>query len=146
MNTVNLTGKVIEIRHSNRCCYATIMCRTRSKNEFIDVTLFQQQSEFFNKWFKTGSWIAIQAHLTKSAREMSDGTRRQEMSVIVDNMEMVGDAQQQQQRQQQPQRTQRPQQPQHPQQPQQQSLTESDFGYMADDFSDEEFPEDDLPF
>lgn len=90
MNRVSLTGRIHEIRELTKCTFITVICRTRSKNEFIDVVIFGTQKYFFKKHFRKGSWIGIDARLSKSIREMSDGTRRAQLSVIAENIEMVG--------------------------------------------------------
>lgn len=90
MNKVALTGRVHEIRSLAKCIYITLICRTRSHNEFLDIVLFDRHRAFAEQWINKGSWIAVDGHLSKSTRTDKDGVRRSELSIIADNIDMVG--------------------------------------------------------
>lgn len=95
MNRVEIVGKIYEIREAAKCSFITCICRSGNKNEFLDIVLFEQQATFFKKWFTTGQWIGITGHLKKSIRD-KDGKRYSELSIIADNLEMIGPQPQQQ--------------------------------------------------
>lgn len=129
MNRISLVGRVQEVRELPTVTFITVRCRSGSQSEFLDVVLFEKQAAFFRQWFKGGSWIGITGHLKKSIRE-KDGKRVSELSIIADNLEMVGPP---------------PPQPQQSQQLQQQTPTpQQQQKSIYDDF--EEVCDEELPF
>lgn len=86
MNKTIICGRIHEIRKREKCTYITIMAYTQNRNEFIDVTLFNRQSEFFNKYFQTGQWISIDGHLHNNTY---NGITQ--LTVIADNINFCGD-------------------------------------------------------
>ena len=61
MNTINLCGKIHEIRPQEKVTYITLHCKDNKQSEFIDITIFN--NEFFNKYFKKGQWMTVNGHL-----------------------------------------------------------------------------------
>lgn len=130
MNRISLVGRVQEVRELPKVTFVTVRCRTGSQSEFLDIVLFEKQADFFRRWFKGGSWIGVTGHLKKSTRE-KDGKRVSELSIIADNLEMVGPP---------------PQEPQEPQQPTQTYIQapQPQQESIYDDFVD--VSDDELPF
>lgn len=69
MNTVILNGKIAQIREYPKVTYITIHCRDGKYSEFIDVTLFASQAEFFNRYFLLNNWITIQGRIHKNKEQ-----------------------------------------------------------------------------
>ena len=83
MNIVNICGKIQQIRRFPNVTYATIYCKDGKQNEFLDVTIFN--NEFFNKYFSKGQWIAITGHLHNN--KYDDKFR---IEIIVDRIGFAG--------------------------------------------------------
>lgn len=69
MNTVILNGKIAQIRKYPKVTYITIHCRDGKYSEYLDVTLFASQAEFFDRYFLAGNWITIQGRLHKNKEQ-----------------------------------------------------------------------------
>lgn len=66
MNNVCLSGRIHEIRRSARCTYITLMITGQHDTQWLDVTLFEHQTRFFDKYFSKGKYINIIGHLRKT--------------------------------------------------------------------------------
>lgn len=58
---------------------------------FIDVTFFGKLSEIANQYLKKGSKILIEGRLKLDTWQDQQGNTRSKHSVVVENMEMLGD-------------------------------------------------------
>lgn len=58
---------------------------------FIDITFFGKLSEIANQYLKKGSKILIEGRLKLDTWQDQQGNNRSKHSVIVENMEMLGD-------------------------------------------------------
>jgi aspartyl/asparaginyl-tRNA synthetase len=69
MNTVILNGKIAQVRKYPKVTYITIHCRDGKYSEYLDVTLFASQAEFFDRYFLAGNWITIQGRIHKNKEQ-----------------------------------------------------------------------------
>lgn len=52
-------------------------------NGFVKVSVFNQQSEFLNKFFKEGDWICVTGSLQQNSwKDKTDGSNRSELVVV----------------------------------------------------------------
>ena len=86
MNIVILTGKIAQVREYPKVTYITIHCRDGKYSEFLDVTLFPSQAEFFDNYFSQGCWITIRGRLHKN-KEMN-----YKQEIICQSIHFCGDA------------------------------------------------------
>lgn len=63
----------------------------REETCFIDITFFGRQAEIANQYLKKGSKVLIEGILKFNTWQDQQGNTRSKHSVIVENMEMLGD-------------------------------------------------------
>lgn len=90
MNLVSLSGKVVNIRQSKMCKFITVKCHRGKYIEFIDVTLFPHQREFFDKYFTAGQWVNIIGHIRRS-KEETDAGNIYKIEIVADEIGFCGD-------------------------------------------------------
>lgn len=83
MNTVNICGKIQNIKEFDKVIYLTVHCKDSRNNEFLDVTIFDKT--FFNRYFIQGMWIGILGHLHKNKY------KDYKQEIIADSLYFVGD-------------------------------------------------------
>ena len=119
----------------------TLNGEKREETCFIDITFFGKQAEIANQYLGKGSKLAVEGYLKFEQWQDNNGQNRSKHTVAVENMEMLGDAKQNNQGYQQGgYSNQRPQQV-VPKKPQQQKPpvdnyeidVDADIGYENDD-------------
>lgn len=60
--------------------------------DFIDFKAWRGTAEFICKWFKKGSWVAVDGELQTSSYETEDGSKRKSVYVLARNVSFVGSA------------------------------------------------------
>nr|DAW70966.1 MAG TPA: Single strand binding protein [Caudoviricetes sp.] len=121
----------------------TLNGEKREETCFIDITFFGKQAEIANQYLGKGSKLAVEGYLKFDQWTDNNGQNRSKHSIAVENMEMLGDAKQNNQSYQQGnysnQRTQQ-------KQPQRQQYSEPQYPEYPDVDSDEIDGTDEIPF
>lgn len=121
----------------------TLNGEKREETCFIDITFFGKQAEIANQYLSKGSKLLIEGRLKFDQWTDNNGQNRSKHTVAVENMEMLGDAKQNNQSYQQGSYSnQRPQQ----KQPQRQQYSEPQYPEYPDVDSDEIYGTDKIPF
>lgn len=110
-NKVVLVGNLtrdIELRYTNTgsAMATTSIAVTRKFNMqngekreetcFVDITFFGRQAEIANQYLKKGSKLLIEGRLRQDNWQDSQGQNRSKHSIVVENMEMLGERSSQQ--------------------------------------------------
>lgn len=121
----------------------TLNGEKREETCFIDITFFGKQAEIANQYLGKGSKLLVEGRLKFDQWTDNNGQNRSKHTVAVENMEMLGDAKQNNQGYQQGSYSnQRPQQ----KQPQRQQYSEPQYPEYPDIDSDEIDGTDEIPF
>lgn len=62
------------------------------KADFINIVVWRQTAEFVSRYFKKGSWIAINGSLQTRTYDDKNGNKRYVTEVIADNVSFAGNA------------------------------------------------------
>lgn len=105
MNSVNLIGRITTSPDTRSTGSGTTVChlrlavqRTRGKDgedrgaDFIDVVTFGRQAEVCGEYLAKGRRVGIIGRLNHSEWETEDGSRRQKLEVIAENVEFLDGA------------------------------------------------------
>lgn len=111
----------------------TLNGEKREETCFIDLTFFGKQAEIANQYLAKGSKLAVEGYLKFEQWQDNNGQNRSKHSIVVESMEMLGSAQNNQGYQQGGYVNQRPQQ----KQPQRQQYSEPQYPEYPDVDSDE---------
>lgn len=85
MNTVQLSGKITDIRAVNdKVLFATILCKNRQGYEYIPVTIFN--TSFFVRHFYEGKYINVIGHIHINKHDNIYHTE-----IIADELEFCGE-------------------------------------------------------
>ena len=72
----------------------TLNGEKREETCFIDITFFGKQAEIANQYLNKGSKLLVEGRLKFDQWQDSNGQNRSKHTVAVENMEMLGDAKQ----------------------------------------------------
>lgn len=120
----------------------TLNGEKREETCFIDITFFGKQAEIANQYLSKGSKLLIEGRLKFDQWTDNNGQNRSKHTVAVENMEMLGDAKQNNQSYQQG----APKKPQQQKQPQRQQYSEPQYPEYPEVDSDEIDGTDEIPF
>lgn len=84
MNSVQLCGKIIKIVPFEKVTYVTLLCKDAKNTEYLDITVFD--TTFLNRYFKTGMWMGVSAHIHKNKN------KNYQQEIIAEQFFFVGDA------------------------------------------------------
>ena len=103
LNTICLVGRVVhdpEIKHTPTgnavTTFAVAVERNRSGQDgqkivdYIDVVAWRKTAEFISKYFRKGSWIAVNGSLQTRTYEDRNGNKRKVYEVLADNVHFCG--------------------------------------------------------
>lgn len=103
LNTICLVGRIVhdpELKNTNSgnavTSFAVAVERNRSGQDgekivdYIDVVAWRKTAEFVSKYFKKGSWIAVNGSLQTRSYEDRDGKKRKVFEVVADNVHFCG--------------------------------------------------------
>ena len=103
LNTICLVGRIVhdpELKNTNSgnavTSFAVAVERNRSDQDgekivdYIDVVAWRKTAEFVSKYFKKGSWIAVNGSLQTRSYEDRDGKKRKVFEVVADNVHFCG--------------------------------------------------------
>ena len=103
LNTICLVGRVVhdpELKNTNSgnavTTFAVAVERSRSGQDgqkvvdYIDVVAWRKTAEFISKYFRKGSWIAVNGSLQTRTYEDRNGNKRKVFEVLADNVHFCG--------------------------------------------------------
>lgn len=103
LNTICLVGRIVHDPELNRTnsgnavtTFAVAVERNRSGQDgekivdYIDVVAWRKTAEFVSKYFRKGSWIAVNGSLQTRSYEDRDGKKRKVFEVVADNVHFCG--------------------------------------------------------
>ena len=103
LNTICLVGRVVhnpELKNTPTgnavTTFAVAVERSRSGQDgqkvvdYIDVVAWRKTAEFVSKYFRKGSWIAVNGSLQTRTYEDKNGNKRKVYEVLADNIHFCG--------------------------------------------------------
>ena len=103
LNTICLVGRVVhnpELKTTPTgntvTTFAVAVERSRSGQDgqkvvdYIDVVAWRKTAEFISKYFRKGSWIAVNGSLQTRTYEDKNGNKRKVYEVLADNVHFCG--------------------------------------------------------
>lgn len=105
LNVVALVGRMVADPELRTTTTGTSTCTFRiavdrnfvrqgeeRKADFIDVVVWRQTADFVCRYFKKGSWIAVNGSLQTRTYDDKNGNKRYVVEVIADNVSFAGNA------------------------------------------------------
>ena len=103
LNVICLVGRIVhdpELKQTNSGSEVTTFAVAVERNragqdgqrvvDYIDVVAWRKTAEFICKYFRKGSWIAVNGSLQTRSFEDKNGNKRKVFEVVADNVHFAG--------------------------------------------------------